>query len=155
MLDVISTLFPAPSLEEVIASVCHFFLSFPLAFSIPERAFVSFQVNKDTTTITTHNDVRDIDDVLSSHPALAFCERVDFVKYPWLIEKVNTTKPFAPHDDNKPAVSFESWKDALRVDPKQRNVLAEDLEAHANAQNAVSFPLLLIRAREADVLMLM
>ena len=118
----------------------------PLAFTIPERAFVSFQVNKDTT-ITTHNDVRDIDDVLSSHPALAFCERVDFVKYPWLIEKVNTTKPFAPHDDNKPAVPFESWKDTLRVDPKQRKVLAEDLEAHAKAQNAVSFPLLFIRAR--------
>lgn len=82
MLDVISTLFPAPSLEEVIASV-----------------------NKDTTT---HNDVRDIDDVLSSHPALAFCERVDFVKYPWLIEKVDATKPLAPHDDNKPAVPFEA-----------------------------------------------
>ena len=110
----------------------------PLALTIPERAFVSFQVNKDTT-ITRHNDVRDIDDVLSSHPALAFCERVDFVKYPWLIEKVNATKPLTPHDDNKPAVHFESWKDALRVDPKQRKVLAEDLEAHANAQNTVSF----------------
>ena len=124
----------------------------PLAFLIPERAFVSFQVNKDTTANTTHNDVRDIDDVLSSHPALAFCERVDFVKYPWLIEKVNATKPFAPHDDNKLAVPFESRKDGLRVDPKQRKVLAEDLEAHAKAQNAVNSPLL--RAREADVLML-
>ena len=116
--------------------------SFPLTLTIPERAFVSFQVNKDTTTITAHNDVRDIDDVLSSHPALAFCERVDFVKYPWLTEKVNTTKPLTPHDHNKPAVPFESRKDGLRVDPKQWKVLAEDLVAHAKAQNAVSSPLL-------------
>ena len=119
----------------------------PLALTIPERAFVSFQVNKDTTTITTHNDVRDIDDVLSSHPALAFCERVDFVKYPWLIEKVDGTKPLTPHDDNKLAVPSESWKDGLHVDHKRWNVLPEDLEAHANTQNAVSFPLLFIRAR--------
>ena len=124
--------------------------SFPLTLTIPERAFVSFQVNKDTTI--THNDVRDIDDVLSSHPALAFCERVDFVKYPWLIEKVNATKPLTPHDNNKPVAPFESRKDGLRGDPKQWKVLAEDLEAHAKAQNAVSSPL---RAREADVIMLM
>ena len=127
----------------------------PLAFTIPERAFVSFQVNKDTI-ITTHNDVRDIDDVLSSHPALAFCERVDFVKYPWLIEKVNTTKPFTSHDDNRPAIPLKSWKDALRVDPKRWNVLAEDLEAHPKAQNRVSSLLLpFIRSRKVDVLMLM
>ena len=43
----------------------------------------------------------------------------------------------------------------MHVDPKQRKVLVDDLEAHANAQNAVRFPLLFIRAREADVLMLM
>ena len=120
--------------------------------------FVLFQANKDTTTITTHNDVHDIDIILSSCPTLAFCECVDFVKYPWLIEKVNTTQPFTPHNDNKPAVPFESWKDAMCVDPLQWKVLTEDLEVHVKAQKGVSSPLLLlllIRAREADVIMLM
>jgi len=44
------------------------------------------------------------------------------------------------------------------VDPLQWKVLTEDLEVHVKAQKGVSSPLLLlllIRAREADVIMLM